>query len=135
MSLGNSSEIDFLEHVVGKVTWALPTAYVALCTASPGEAASAAGINEVANSNNYAREATAGGDWNSAAGGAIDNANAITFNTASGAWGTVTYFAIMDSATWGEGKMLVYAVLTAPKTIGNGDTPSCAAGDLEITVD
>lgn len=126
-------ENALLDHVTGKSAYTQPTAYVALCTAEPGEANSGAGISEVTNSNNYARKSTAAGDWNSASAGATANANPITFNQASGSWGTVTHFAIMDSPVWGEGYMLLWGDLTTPKAISNGDTPSFAAGDLDLT--
>lgn len=134
-SLSDRAERYLLEHAVGKNAWAMPTAYVALCTKDPADPASGAGINEVADANNYAREATSGPDWNVAAGGAIDNANAITFNTASGAWGTVTHGVLVSSATWGEGYVIVHFTLTAPKPVGNGDTPSFASGEIDITAD
>lgn len=135
MSLGDRAERYLLEHMVGKNAWSMPTAYVALCTSAPGDPASGGGINEVANANNYARKATSGSDWASAAAGAIANSAAITFNQASGSWSTVTHFALMSSGTWGEGYMIGWAALTASKAIGNGDTPSFAIGELDITAD
>lgn len=135
-SVGNWTENKFLEHLVGKTSWTKPTAYVALMTAHPGEAGTGgAGISEVANANGYARVATAGGDWENASGGAIQNANAITFNQATGSWGTVTYWALMSSPVWGEGFMMAYGDLTTPKTIDNGDTAEFAAGELDINCD
>ena len=128
-------ENKILDHIVGKTAYPMPTAYVALCTADPADPASGSGINEVANSNNYARKATAGGDWNAASGGATSNANAITFNQASGSWGTVTHFCLCSSGTWGEGHVIVHGDLTTPKAIDNGDTPEFAAGELDITCD
>ena len=135
MSLSDRAERYLLEHMVGKNSWTMPTAYVALCTDGPGDPASGGGINEVANANNYARKSTAGADWNVASGGQIDNANAITFNQASGSWGTVTHFALVSSETYGEGYVIGWAALTTEKSIGDGDTPSFAAGALVITAD
>lgn len=132
-SLSDWAELKVLEHLVGKTAFTMPTIYVALCTAEPGEANSGAGISEVTDANNYARKATAGGDWNAAAAGAIDNGNAITFNQASGSWGTVTHFALMTSPVHGEGFMVAWGDLTTPKSIDSGDTPQFAAGDLDIT--
>jgi hypothetical protein len=126
-------ENKILDHVVGKTSFTMPTAYVALCLAEPGEANSGAGISEVADANGYARVSTAGGDWNAASGGASDNANAITFPQATGSWGTVTHFAIMTSPVRGEGYMLLWGDLTSPKPIDNGDTAEFAAGDLDLT--
>jgi hypothetical protein len=134
-SFANYLENKLLDHVVGKTSYTMPTAYIALCTADPTDAGSGGGMNEVADANNYARKSTAGGDWNAASGGAIDNANAITFNQASGSWGTVTHFAIVDSATHGAGNMLAHGALGASKTIDSGDTPEFAAGDIDITLD
>lgn len=132
-SLSDWGELKVLEHMVGKTSWTMPTVYIALMTAAPGEANSGSGLSEVANSNNYARKSTAGGDWNSASAGAIDNANAITFNQASGSWGTVTHFALMTSGVYGEGYMIAWGDLTTPKAIDSGDTPEFAAGELDIT--
>lgn len=132
-SLSDWAELKVLEHMVGKTSWTMPTCYVALCTAAPGEANSGPGLSEVANSNGYARVSTAGGDWNSASAGAIDNANAITFPQASGDWGTVTHFVLVTSGAYGEGYVIAWGDLTTPKAITSGDTPSFAAGDLDLT--
>lgn len=132
-SASDYTEIKILEHMVGKNSWTMPTAYVALCTADPGDATSGAGINEVTDANNYARVATAGGDWGDAAAGEITNAVAITFNQASGDWTTVTHFALVSSATWGTGFVICHGDLTSGKPIDDGDTPSFAIGELTIT--
>jgi len=134
-SASDTTEIKILEHLVGKTAWTMPTAYVALCTAGPGDAASAEGINEVANANNYARVETSGSDWDNAAAGAISNAAAITFNQASGSWGTVTHYALVSSGVWGEGYVICHGDLSASKTIDSGDTPEFAIGELDITCD
>lgn len=126
-------ENKILELIVGKTAFETPTAYVGLLTAAPNESASGQGLDEVANSNNYARVSTAGGDWENAAGGAIQNANAITFGQASGSWGEVTHFALFTSGNYGEGFMLVWGSLGTTKTIDSGDTPSFAAGELDIS--
>lgn len=134
-SAGDWAELKILEHMVGKTSWTMPaTPALALCTADPGEAGTGgAGISEVANSNNYARKAVSGSDWENAAAGAIQNTNPITFNQASGSWGTVTHWAIMTSPVWGEGFIIAYGDLTTPKAIDNGDTPEFAAGDIDLT--
>jgi hypothetical protein len=133
-SLTDYGENKVVDHITGKATWAAHTAYIGLLLADPGEGNSGAGWSEVANTNGYARKATAAGDWNVASGGAADNANPITFNSASGgSWGEVTHFGIFDSPVWGEGKLIGYGDLTTPKTIDDGDTPQFAAGELDIT--
>jgi len=133
MSASDYLENKILEHIVGKTSFPMPTAYIALCDADPSEAGSGAYISEVPNSGSYARVATAGGDWNAAAGGQIDNANPITFPKATDSWGTVTHFAIMTSSAYNGGHMLTYGELTTPKAIDNGDTAQFDAGDLVLT--
>lgn len=130
MSFSNYLELKLLDEIVGKTAFTMPTAYIALFVGNPGEAGS--GGAEVSG-NNYARVSTAGGDWNAAAAGSIDNANDITFPQASGSWGTVDYFAIYDAST--SGNLLAYGALDTSKAIGNGDTPKFAAGALVITLD
>jgi len=126
-------ENKVLDHITGKTSFTMPTTVaVALFTAAPSDAG---GGTEVANSNNYARKATVGADWQAAASGATQNANAITFNVPSGSWGTVTHFALMDSSTYGAGNMLGWSALTTPQAIGSGNTVSFAVGDLDITLD
>lgn len=105
-----------------------PTLYVALFTATPGEAG---GGTEVSG-NAYARVTTATSDWNAAASGLVDNANAITFPQATGAWGTVTHFGLFDAAT--VGNLLWYGTLGTSRSPLNGDTPKFNAGELDFTL-
>jgi len=63
----------------------------------------------------------------------MSNANAITFPQASGSWGTVSHFALFDAAA--AGNILAHGSLDESKVVGNGDTLSFAAGDLDITLD
>jgi len=129
-SFADYTENKILDHITGKTSFTMPTCYVGLSTADPTDDAS--GLAEPSGGS-YARVATAGGDWNAAASGAIDNANAITFPEASASWGTLTHFALFDAAA--EGNMLAHSSLTTPKAIGDGDTASFAAGELDITQD
>jgi hypothetical protein len=123
-----------LAHIVGKTAYPIPTAYLALSTANP--LVSGAGMAEPVG-NGYARVVTAAGDWNTPSSGAVNNANAFNFPAATGAWGTITYFALMDALT--AGNMLAYGQCLDPsgnvttKVVGNGDILSMAAGSLVIT--
>jgi hypothetical protein len=128
-SFNDYTENKVLDHIVGKTSYTMPTAYVALFTVAPTDAG---GGTEVSGGS-YARVATAGADWNAAASGATSNANAVTFPAATASWGTVVAFALMDAST--AGNMLAWADLTTSKAIGSGDTASFAAGDLDITLD
>jgi len=124
-------EQEILDHVFNKGAYTAPTIYVGLSTADPGD--DEAGLAEPSG-NGYARVTTAAGDWNAAtAAGLIDNLNALTFPEASGSWGTVTHFALFDAATLGN--MLAHGTLGTPQAIVSGNTPSFAAGELDVSLD
>ena len=138
MSFTNRTAQALLNYLFSKTSNfdTQPTLSVGLFTADPTESGSLA--NEVADSNNYSRVTTAGSDWNAATladPSVIDNANAINFATPSGSWGTVTHFAIIDSATHGAGNVILSGALTASRSIQSGDTVSFPAGDLDVTLD
>lgn len=128
-SFSDYSELAILDHIVGKTSFTMPSVWLALSTADPLD--TGAGMAEPGS--NYARKATAGGDWNAAAAGAIDNANPLSFVQATGSWGTITHFALFDAVSGGN--MLAHGALTAQKVIDNGDTATFAAGDIDITLD
>lgn len=125
----NYAEEMVLDHIVGKASFTMPSVWVALSTTEPQE--DGTGVTEP--SDGYVRKSTAAADWEDAVGGAIQNANDITFAEASGSWGSITHFALYDAASGGN--MLAYSILGAAKTISSGDTPKFAAGDLDITLD
>ena len=123
-------ENEILDHLFSKGSYTPPTIYLALSAADPGD--DGAGLSEPSG-NGYARAATAASDWNAASGGALDNADVIEFPEATGAWGTVTHFALLDAASGGN--LLAHGTLSQSKTIASGDTARFAAGDLEISLD
>lgn len=132
-SFANFIEDKFLDHLVGKTSYTMPTAYVGLSTADPLDDAS--GLAEPSG-NGYARVATAGADWNASSGGSISNANDITFPEATGNWGTITHFALFDAISGGN--MLAHGSLTTSKTIESGEIAKFAGGtpgDLVLTLD
>jgi len=131
-SFGNYLEEALLEHIVGKVTYSLPTAFIALSTADPTDTG---GSIAEPSGNGYTRVTTNGATWNNATanGGAIDNASDITFPEATGTWGTITHFAIFDAGTGGN--FMAHGSISPSKQIQNGDTAKFAAGDLDITLD
>lgn len=134
MSFGDYLENELLDHVWGNSSYSAPaTLYVGLSTTLPTDAGG--NITEPSGANGYARVAVTNNltNWPAAVGGAKSNGSAITFPTATGGWGTVGYFIIMDLASGGN--MIGYGSLTNPKTIDSGDTASFAIGDLDITLD
>lgn len=124
-NLTNYAEAKLLDHVLGKTSYTKPTTYVGLFTAAPGEAG---GGTEVTGGS-YARVALS---TNAASSGVADNDVAITFTAASADWGTVTYVGIFDASS--AGNLLMYAALSASKTISSGDQLSFAAGALDFTL-
>lgn len=128
-SLSDYLEVELLDMIVGKTDYTMPTVYVGLSTADPTDDAS--GLAEPVG-NGYARVATTGATWEAASGGATQNAAAITFPTATGAWGTITHFALFDALT--VGNMLAHGELGASQAITTNQIPRFAAGALDITL-
>lgn len=134
-------ENKLVDHVFRNTAYAVPTTvYIGLFTTATADD----GTGTEVTGGSYARvqvgpSTTA---WNgthgnttgvsSGTGGLTDNAADITFVTATASWGTVTHVAIMDAVSGGN--MLFHGVLTASKTVDNGDTFKFNAGDLDITL-
>lgn len=126
MSFTNDLETRVLQWALTNGSPTRPTAwYVGLFTAAPGEAG---GGTEVSG-NAYTREAVTF----TVSGNLATNSAAIEWPTATGSWGTITDVAVFDADTGGN--MLVYATLTASKTISTGDVLRIPAGDLDVTLD
>src|SRR5690349_18898367 len=114
-----SSKSDYLEnkildHMLGGPDYTRPaTVYVALFTTAPSDAGG--GVEVTGGS--YARVAVTNNATNfpGASGGAKQNANTITWPTATALWGTVVAVGIFDAASGGN--LLFWALLPASKTI------------------
>ena len=121
-------ENKVLDHNLATAAYTAPSAiYVALFTADPGETGET--TNEISGGG-YARTQ---GTFGAASGGSASNSADIEFPQATGDWGTITHFALMDAQT--SGNMLYYGALDASNTVGNGDTFKFATGDLTVTED
>ena len=128
-SKANYLENEILDHIFGKGAYTPPTIYVALYTVTPSDSAPGTEVS----GGSYARKATVAGNWNVAASGATANGAELAFVTATGDWGTVVAFALMDAVSGGN--MLYWGAVTPNKDIDNGDTARFAAGELDITED
>lgn len=130
-----SSKSDYLEnaildHMLGGPAYTKPvTVYFALFTTAPTDAGG--GVEVTGGS--YARVAYTNNATNfpAAVAGVKQNANVITWPTATLLWGTVVAVGIFDAAT--VGNLLFWALLPASKTIDPGDTVSFAALALTFT--
>src|SRR5690349_20919513 len=129
-SLSNFGELTLVKHIFREAAYTpVATLYLALATADPGEAATGASMNEVANSGSYARTAIAFG---AAASRRITQNAGVTFPTSTGSWGTVTHWAVVDSATHGAGNVLAYGALGTSKAIVTSNTPTVASGEVYV---
>lgn len=126
-SLSNYLELKFLDHVLKTASFTVPSnIYVALSTADPGESGS--GLAEPSG-NSYAR--TVCNTWDAAASRTTSNTGAITFPAASGSWGTITHWALMDASTGGN--MLAHGALTTSNAVVSGNVVTFAAGAIDVT--
>lgn len=121
-----------LEHQVGKTAYTMPTVYVGLSSTTPN--INGTGVTEPS-SGGYARVATTGATWDTAASGAITNATAITFPDATGTWSsgdTMTHGVLYDASSGGN--LLAFGAISTPKPVETDDTVVIKAGDLDITL-
>lgn len=121
-----------LEHQLGKTSYTKPTIYVGLSSTTP----TAAGANVTEPSGgSYARVATSGTTWGTAASGSITNSTAITFPAATADWASgsnLTYVVLYDAST--AGNMIAYGALSTAKNVLNGDTVSFSASSLTVSL-
>jgi hypothetical protein len=128
-SLSDYAENALLQHIFNTAYTSVATIYVALCTADPTDVATGASMSEVANANGYTRKAITFGA--AATRRVIQNA-LVTFDPATGPWGTITHWTIVDSATYGAGNVLAHGSLTASVAPVSGNTPSIPSGEIQV---
>lgn len=109
--------------------------YVALSTAAWAASATGTSIaaSEPSGANAYARVGldNDGTTWDTVSSGISANLVAIEFPTATGTWGTIQSFYVVDSAAGGN--ILFGGDLVASKAIAAADTARFAIGQLTIT--
>lgn len=132
MSFGNYLEDKLLDHVLGAVVYTAPvTVYVGVCT----DVAEDGTITGEPSGGSYARVAVTNNATNfpASSGGSKSNGTTITFPEATGSWGTMTKFFIMDAASGGN--LLGYGNLGTAREVTSGVTLWFAAGALIVTLD
>jgi hypothetical protein len=120
------------DESIGKVAFAMPSAvYLALFTASPGDAGSIA--SEVTGGSYARQEATSKlGAFNLATGIATNTSN-VDFPSPTADWGTITYAGILDALSGGN--MLYYEALPNARTVlSGGRHVQFATGALQIRI-
>lgn len=128
-----------LDHMFRNTVYTSPASstYVALLTTAASDSSTGTDISEPT-TGAYARilvrpSGGANPSWDTATGGALDNATAITFATATTAWGTLVGVAIVSDAT--SGLVLLYDNNTfGTAAVNADDTAQFAAGALDIVV-
>lgn len=131
-SKSDAYEIDVLKAVTGQATTILATTpitpYIALFTVAPTDSTAGTEVS----GGSYARTSSAG-KWATPAAGSVATNATVTFPTASGSWGTVVAFGVMDASS--AGNLLMWGDLTASKAVGSGDIAEFASGQLTLTED
>lgn len=139
------SKSDYLEKAIlnyllgGTAITLTASCYIALSTAAYADASTGAAMTEVSSSGTgYARVAVTRNTTNfPAASGAspatMQNGTAFTFPAATGSWGTIVSFYIVDAASGGN--VLYGGDLNTTKSIATGDTATFAAASLTLTED
>ena len=129
-SLSNYSENALLGHLFTSAYTAPAGIYLALLTADP-TAGDGASITEAANANSYARTAISFG---AASARRVTQDALLTFPAASGSWGTITHWALTDSATYGAGNVLAHGAFSSSFSPVAGNTPKVAAGQVYVEI-
>lgn len=123
-SISDFLENELLDHIFG-ASYAPPaTVYVGLSTADPLD--DAGGLAEPSG-NGYARKAIA---FSAAASRKVENSGLITFDEATGSWGTITHYALFDAVS--AGNMMAHGSLATQKQVVSGNTPSIAAQEVDV---
>ncbi len=126
-----------LDHSLGVAAYAMPaTVYLALFT-SADDLASGTLTNEV-NGGGYARKAfTMPAAVDDDAGGKVISEDAILFDTATGDWGEMRAWAVMDAPTGGHilhyGSLPTYGEHSEYKKIWIGDGFFVRSGDVNLS--
>lgn len=121
----NYAETLALTYLLTNGSATRPTAwYVGLFTSDPTDAGSG---TEVAG-NGYARKAVSF----SVSGDTATNSGTVTFDPATGSWGTISHIGIYDSLT--TGNLLFHGSVTVSKQIDNGDTFQISTSNLSISL-
>jgi hypothetical protein len=128
-SLSNFAEDTLINHIFNTAMTAIPTVYVALATGTLTDVSTGASMTEVANANGYQRTVITFG---AAATRQVIQNIAVTFPPATGPWGTIVDWAIVDTQTYGTGNILAYGSFTASFSPVAGNTPTIPTTEIKV---
>lgn len=131
-SISNYLEDKWVDHVLNTTAYTVPTnLYVGLSTATIDDTTTGSTVTEPSGANNYARVNV--NTWDTASSRTTSNTNVVTFpQCQTGNWGTITDWFVADASSGGN--ILAYGTLATSKSVVVGNTPSFAAGELDISV-
>lgn len=120
---------SLLAWLQGQLSISLPSGvYVALYLTNP----TVANTGTECSGNGYSRVYAQFGQPTASGSSMVSsNTNTIQFPTATGSWGTPTYFALFDAQT--NGNLLYFAALPTSFAITSGMSPRFAVGALSIS--
>jgi len=129
-TLSDFARNALLDHTFNADTYTPgASVYLCLCTADPTSAATGASMNECANSGSYQRTAVT---FSAASGGTVTQNADTDFSEATGAWGTVSHWAIADTQTYGSGNVLATGALDQGYVIGDNKQLTIASGAIYV---
>ena len=125
-AMSNYLEDALINATLRNTTYTSPaTVYVGLFTSDPTDA----GTGTECTGASYARKSMAFG---APSNGASTNSSDVEFDQATGAWGTITHFGILDALT--SGNLLYHGALTSSKVIEDGDVFKFASAAVSVTL-
>lgn len=125
-SFSNYMENVSIDHILGTTTYVpKSTIYLALSTTNPDDAVG----NLTEPASNYIRKAIA---FSAAALRTIIQNGAVVFDQATGDWGVITHWAIMEDETGGN--MLAHGALLSSKNVTSGKTFSMPDTAIELSM-
>jgi len=123
-AMSNYLENALINATLRATTFTSPTTvYVGLYTSDPTDANTGTEVS----GGSYARKAMTFG---APSNGASTNSSAVEFDQATGSWGTVTHFGILDALT--SGNLLYHGALTSSKVIESGDVFKFASAAVSL---
>jgi hypothetical protein len=133
--LSNYAANGFLDRMFRNQAFTVSANYAGLATAVLADTTTGGTVTEVSGGS-YARvaiNASGGGSpaWGAASGGAVSNADAVSFPAATGSWGTVVAMFIADASS--AGNILWYDNGLVDQAVTSGDTCSWASSQLAFS--
>lgn len=133
-SFSDTYELGALDAVLGQGFTKPATVYLALCTSAPTDSA----LGTEPSGNGYGRVAVTNNatNWPNAATAQKKNGTVITFPNATGSWGTITHWMLMDHATnTAAANMVCWGDLGSSRAVSSGDIPQFAVNAIVIAAD